>query len=307
MATLHSCFLPDFAWFTTRQKSLNLLHLRSRLVFAYPHVYSYIARITTHLFVVLSSALVTLVRLHALRPAHAFPDVEVQSRPFTIKGTVMWPPVYPAARRLRSVVIRASPALAAWCIASFSCLQWLLMTACAFSAFTQLGSTAGIEARADRSDWRYVVRNSASSHYGLRWPFLASFNPSTGASGHSTHSSHITPKWSLLFSSRCRVETHHSLLLYIACGLWATYYVHCTRTDIYILINYCYFIRLCRFSPAEIAETMAEIRFPCFSPSCGRNTFLPGRKPTLLWRNLPLLSLFKCSVYGLSFRVNCCI
>ena len=51
--------------------------------------YSCIARITTHFFVVTSSALVTLVRLPARRPAHAFPDVEVQSRPVTMKGKVM--------------------------------------------------------------------------------------------------------------------------------------------------------------------------------------------------------------------------
>ena len=85
MATLHSSFLPDFAWFTARQKSLNLLHDSCSRI----PTYSCIARITTHLFVVPSSALVTLVRLPARRPAHAFPDVEVQSHPVTMKGTVM--------------------------------------------------------------------------------------------------------------------------------------------------------------------------------------------------------------------------
>ena len=62
-------------------------------------------------------------------------------------------------------------------------------------------------------------------------------------------------------------------------------HVHCTCIDIYIFINPARFyqvLMISAISPRQKWQKLWQKYFlPCFSPSCGRNTFLPGRKPTL--------------------------
>ena len=79
--------------------------------------------------------------------------------------------------------------------------------------------------------------------------------------------------------------------------LWATYYVHLqVLTSILQLIPLCYQVltssALSPLSPRQKWQKLWQKYFlPCFSPSCGRNTFLPGRKPTLTARSFWYMTL----------------
>ena len=72
--------------------------------------------------------------------------------------------------------------------------------------------------------------------------------------------------------------------------LLATYIsIHCMYTVhvlTYILINPAPIyevLMISAISPRQKWQKLWQKYFlPCFSPSCGRNTFLPGRKPTLV-------------------------
>ena len=69
--------------------------------------------------------------------------------------------------------------------------------------------------------------------------------------------------------------------LTVCCRQHCTLYMYCSY-DIDLYFNYYQVLISSALSPRQKWQKLWHKYFlPCFSPSCGRNTFLPGRKPTL--------------------------